>query len=171
MIGDVCKPQTTEGEGSKHYLLLGSRHFRRSGMENSFRLKCAQRGYTVTEVYWAFYTEYGYPSHINRFRVATSDKDNKSEREKQITADAERLLARMPNKLKKPGGDTFARRVRAKGLTLKRVWEHYQATHDKKYSLTAFIRAVERPGAPYEAALLAEAERCLIEMTTGEGNA
>ena len=132
----------------------------------AFNEKCAQRGYSVTAVYLEFYKRYGYPSHITTFRRAVKDKPNKSRREEMITETAEKMLAKLPDL--KTG--SFAKRARAKGFSVREVWERYNATREPHYTLGSFKVALSHPMCASERRILAESEKCLDELVNMRNN-
>lgn len=128
----------------------------------TFNEKCAQKGYSVTQIFLAYRKRYGYPTHITTFRKAVKDNPEKSPREEMMTANALSLLEKLPNRMKRTS--SFAQKARARGFNVREVWEHYNATREPKYTLGSFRVALVHPTSRNERRLLKEAETCLDEM-------
>ena len=121
-----------------------------------------RKGYTSAYLCTAFNSKFGLNLHINVFIRAVSNNKRKSAREEWITDQTIDMIRELPNIA--VGSNDFVKRAKAKGLTLTRVWEHYNATREHKYSYSAFARAVHHPVCPYERRLAEEADACLAEL-------
>lgn len=127
-----------------------------------FLEKAADKGYSGATI-CKLLNKNGVRVHVNRFRIAVNDDPDKTEREEMILRESEKILESLPAVVS--NAETFARRARERGRTLKEVWEYYTTTRPQKYAYGTFTRAVRCPATPYESKLLAEAEKCLDEMT------
>lgn len=139
-------------------------------MANSkFAFLAGAKGYSGQDVCDQMNAE-GFRVHINQFRLAVRDDRKLTEGEERIRATAYETLERMPCRTDARGD--FVRRVRSRSMTVKEVWRYYNTTRPHKYAYDVFRRAVARPQSAYEAAIVAEAEKCLAElsaMKAGEG--
>lgn len=106
--------------------------------------------------------------HINDFRKAVRDDAVRSARQDMIFRTAEEILDSLP--VRECEEDDFAARARRRGETVRSVWEHYNATREKKYAYKTFMVALRRFSAPFEVKLMREAEACLDEIASRKGN-
>ena len=157
-------------EGQKHYPLperaANADVKNKRGNMGTFNDKCARKGYTVVDIFLRYREIYGYPSSISRFREAVKDKPFKSKREEFITEESEKILDGLPDLIANGTlAGSFAKRARARGVTVRDVWERYNATRVPKYTFESFKVGIIHPTIPSTLRLLAEADKCLDELT------
>lgn len=101
----------------------------------------------------------GMKVHINTFRAAVKDGISRTPYQETIYNLAKEILDELP--AVKPNPNDISGRAREAGLTVKSIWEYYNTTHDKKYSLTGFRVALRRCQSPYERELVKEAKKII----------
>lgn len=107
----------------------------------------------------------GINCHINTFRKAVRDGINRTEYQNNVYKLAEEILDELPVATHDP--NHIACEARRAGLTVKKVWEYYNTTHDKKYAYSAFLVACRRCQAPFEKEIVREALK-IIEILRQE---
>lgn len=112
-----------------------------------------------------YVNERGMRVHINTFRAAVKDGINRTAYQETIYNLAKEILDELP--AVKPKSNDMSGRAREAGLTLKKVWGYYNATHDKKYGYQSFLTALRRCQTPYERELVKEAGK-IIEILRQE---
>lgn len=114
-------------------------------------------GYALCE----YVNQRGMRVHINTFRTAVKDGINRTAYQETIYNLAKEVLDELP--AVKPKPNDISGRAREAGLTIKSIWEYYNATHDKKYGYSSFLTALRRYQTPYERELVKEAGK-IIEI-------
>ena len=97
----------------------------------------------------------GIKCHINTFRKAVRDGINRTEQQSKLYKLAEEILDELPAVTHDP--NRVAREARRAGLTVKKVWERYNTTHDTKYAYSSFLVACRRCQSPFEKEIVREA--------------
>lgn len=97
----------------------------------------------------------GIKCHINTFRKAVRDGISRTEYQNNLYTLAEKILSELPNVTYDPS--RVVRAARGAGLTVKKVWEYYNTTHDAKYAYSSFLVACRRCQSPFEKEIVREA--------------
>lgn len=118
-------------------------------------------GYALCE----YVNRRGMRVHINTFRTAVKDGISRTPYQETIYNLAKEVLDELP--AVKPNPNDISGRAREAGLTVKSIWEYYNATHEKNYGYTSFLTALRRCQTPYERELVKEAGK-IIEILRQE---
>ena len=128
---------------------------------SEFAREAQAKGYTAAGI-CKMVNAAGVRCSVTQFRRAVAEGAQKTPKQETICKEARKILDELPvNPAKR---DAFTRRCRERDLTVVSVWEYYNTTRPKKYSLTAFSKAVDMPLLPFEFRILEEAEKCIEEM-------
>lgn len=133
-------------------------------MQSSLVETANRKGYSGYAL-CGFVNQRGMRVHINTFRAAVKDGISRTPYQEAIYNLAKEVLDELP--AVKPKPNDISGRAREAGLTLKSVWEYYNATHDKKYGYSSFLVALRRCQTPYERELVKESGK-IIEILRKE---
>ena len=120
-----------------------------------------RKGYSASEICRQL-NKRGIRINVVRLITALQDNDIHSAKKDAIRAEAEKIIASLPDL--SGNAESFAKRARGYGTTAKAIWERYNATHEDKYAYGTFMCAVMRRGYPFEIKIGKEVDKILAEI-------